>query len=177
VIDRSIFVGLALLMLLVPALSQQTPSDTTANFIFRMARLEGSDASCVIVQNDGQFHLERTRRKSVEVFEGTLTPDDLATLHALLNDDHFVQLLPEAVSSSLLPTGLDEVALSIPRDQHWMTLRFLSGVSSDRNRSLLDQFRKWNSRVLRGPHQKRNEESGRNNCLTPGQLELKTRTD
>jgi hypothetical protein len=140
-----------------------------------MARQAGAQASCVLVQNDGKFHMEQRRGKTYHVFEGTLTSDHFAALHALLNDDRFQHLLPEAVSSSLLPTGLDELAISVPRQGHWVTLRFLAGVSSDRSRPLLNQFLKWNGGVLKGPHQKLSEESARNNCLPPDQIDLQTR--
>ena len=107
--------------------------------------------------------------------KGPLAPDHFDALQTLLDDDRFHHLLPEAVSSSLLPTGLDELAISVPRQGHWVTLRFLSGVSSDRNRPLLHQFLKWNDGVLKGPHKKLSEESARNNCLPPDQIDLQAR--
>jgi hypothetical protein len=52
----------------------------------------------------------------MQPFEGTLTPDRMTALHRLLEDDRFRQLLPEAVNSSLLPTGLDEMLISVTHD-------------------------------------------------------------
>jgi hypothetical protein len=145
--------------------------------MFRMAHTERPNSVCVLVQADGQYHLERQHRRNVQVFEGTLSDDRLARLKALLGDSSFRQLSQEAVSSSLLPTGLDELVISVPRQERWMNLRFLSGVSGDRNRPLLDQFLKWNDGVLKDPHKKLSEESAKNNCLPPGEVELKTRSD
>jgi len=178
VTERCSFLGLAVLLLIVvPAYAQHTSEVTGAGYIFRMSRLEGSRTSCVIVQNNGRFHLEQGRGNGIHVFEGTLPADRLASLNALLNDDRFLKLLPEAVSSSLLPTGLDELVISVSREERWMSLRFLSGMSSEHNRALLDQFLKWNAGVLKSPHKKLSEEAGRNNCLPPGAAGLERRSD
>lgn len=155
------------------AQAQQT--DATENFIFRMAHSEGPSASCVLVQSGGKFHVEQIHRKSVQVFEGTLSPDRLAALQSLLDDQPFRELLPDAVSSSLLPTGFDETMISVPRDGRWMNLRFIAGTSGDRNRTLIERFVKWETGILKSSHQKLREESGRNNCLPASQVELKTR--
>jgi hypothetical protein len=165
------------LLALALARAQESPFDSTEHFFFRMTHSESSRATCVLVQEDGKFHLEQGHGKAVQVFEGTLSPDRLAALHSLLNDDRFLQLLPEAVSSSLLPTGFDETLISVPRDGRWMNLRFLSGMSSESNRPLLEKFMKWENGVLKGSHQKLREESSRNNCLPANQIELKTRPD
>jgi hypothetical protein len=175
VTKRLLLASVAFLTLLAPTQAQQTPD--TPTFIFRLSQFEGSDASCVLVQKNGKFHLERAHRKSLQVFEGTLAAEYLAALNRLLNQDRFQQLLPEAVSSSLLPTGLDELTISVPRKGNWMTLRFLSGVSNDRNRPLLDQFLKWKNDVLKGPHNTLSVDSGRNNCLPPGGVGLERRSE
>lgn len=171
-----LFANLWLLLLAMPAQAQNS-IDSTNNFVFRMARKEGSNSSCVMVQANGAFHLERARAKAVLVFEGVLPSDRMAGLNTLLNDDRFRQLLPEAVSSSLLPTGLDEFVLSVPRQGQWLSLRFIAGISSDRDWSLLERFLKWQNSVLKSAHRKLREESGRNNCLPAGELGLKTRAD
>lgn len=170
---RLFLASIAFLTLLAPTRGQQTPD--TPTFIFRLSQFERSDASCVLVQKNGKFHLERAHRKTLQVFEGTLAAEHLAALDHLLTEDRFQQLLPEAVSSSLLPTGLDELTISVPREGNWMTLRFLSGVSSDRNRPLLEEFLKWKAGVLKGPHKSLSEEGGRNNCLPLVPVDLTTR--
>ncbi len=150
---------------------------SAANFLFRMAHLEGSKGSCILVQTDGNFHLEESHHHSARVFQGTLSADHLAALNALLAGSGFQQLLPEAVSSSLLPTGFDETLISVPRDGRWMSLRFVNGLSSERNQPLLNQFLKWENGAAKSSHKTLQEESGRNHCLPPGQVELKTRRD
>ena len=170
---RRYFVITALVALLSCSAIAQT--DSTENLLFRMARTENTAAKCILVQTNGGFHLERSRGKATQIFEGTLSPDRLAALDALLNGDRFQQLLPEAVSSSLLPTGFEETLISVPRGGRWMNLRFLNGLGSDRNRPLLEQFEKWESKVLESPHRKLREESSRNNCLPAGPIELKPR--
>lgn len=145
------------------------------DFLFRMAHREASKASCILVETDGNFHLEENHHNSTRVFQGTLSADHLAALNALLAGAGFQQLLPEAVSSSLLPTGFEETLISVPRDGRWMSLRFVSGLSRDRNQSLLNQFFKWENSAAKSSRKKLQEESGRNNCLPPGRVELQTR--
>ena len=158
----------------LPAFAQ----DSNQTFLFWMANAEGGNANCILVHPNGNFRLEiRSANKTIQLFEGTLTPDRMTALHRLLEDDRFRQLLPEAVNSSLLPTGLNEMLISVTHDGRWLGLRFLSGVSSDRNRPLLEQFTKWENDVLRGSHRKLREESAGDNCLPAGEFELKTRPD
>ena len=140
-----------------------------------MAHRQGSDSSCVLVHENGTFHFEHERPKQVLVFEGTLSEDRLAALNSMLNSDQFRRLLPEAVAIDLRPSGLDELTLSVPRQDQWVSLRFVSGLANDHVQPLLDQFLRWKSSVLRSPHRKLREESGRNNCLPTARIELKTR--
>lgn len=156
-------------------ISAGAQSNSAANFLFRMARREGSKGSCILVQTDGNFRLEENHYNSTRVFQGTLSADHLAALNSLLAGSEFQQLLPEAVSSSLLPTGIDETLISVPRNGRWVSLRFINGLSSDRNRPLQGKFLKWNDAATRNPHRRLSEESARNNCLPPDQVELKTR--
>ena len=81
----------------------------------------------------------------------------------MLNSNQF-RRLPEAVAIDLRPSGLDELTLSGPRQDQWVSLRFVSGLANDHVQSLLDPFLRWKSGVLRNPHRKLREESGRNNC-------------
>ena len=169
-VHRSFAITALAALLPCSALAQ---NDSTDNLLFRMAHLEGAKGNCILVQTDGDFHVEESRGNSTRIFEGTLAPDRTAALRALLNSDRFQQLLPEAVSSSLLPTGLDETLISVPRDGRWMNLRFLAGLGSDRNRELLDQFEKWERVALKNSRKKLREESSRKNCLPAGPIELK----
>ena len=169
------FAAAALVTLLLISASAQ--SNSAPNFLFRMAHREGSKGSCILVETDGNFHLEENHHNSTRVFQGTLSSERLAALHVLLASSEFQHLLPGAVASSLLPTGFDETLISIPRDGRWMSLRFINGLSSDRNQSLLNQFLKWEHGAAKSSHKKLQEESGRNSCLPPGDVELKTRQD
>ena len=130
-----------------------------------------------MVQKNGSFHLEKGRGNTMEVFEGTLSDGRMTALHDLLNDERFQRLLPDAVSTSLLPSGFDETLLSVPRNGHWVSLRFMAGLGSDRNQPLLDRFTKWEASVARNSHRKISEETGRNNCLSQDTVQLKTRPD
>jgi len=132
--------------------------------MFRMAHRQGSDSSCVLVHEIGTFHFEHERPKQVLAFESTLSEGRLAALNSMLNTDQFHRL-PKAVAIDLRPSGLDELTLSVPRQDQWVSLRFVSGPANDHVQWLLNQFLRWKSGVLRNPHRKLREESGRNNCL------------
>jgi hypothetical protein len=105
-----------------------------------MAHFEHANGSCILVQTNGSFHLEKNHGKSAQIFEGRLSSDSLTALNDLLNGSSFQRLVPEAAASSLLPIGFDETLISVPRDGHWMSLRFLSGLSNEHNQPLLNQF-------------------------------------
>lgn len=164
--------GAILLLLVLPSVAQQNSS-----FIFRLAHRDGSDSTCVIVRENGTFHLERNHHRQVQVFEGTLSADRLEALNSMLNSDRFRRLSSEAVAIDLRPSGLDELTLSVPRQDQWVSLRFLSAWTHDADRSLLNRFLAWNNGVLKSPHKKLREESARNNCLPADQVELKSRPE
>ena len=93
----------------------------------------------------------------------------------MLNSDQFRRLLQEAAAIDLRPCRLDELTLSVPRQDQRVSLRFASGLANDHAQSLLDQFLRWKSGALRNPHRNLREESGRNHCLPAARMELKTR--
>ncbi|HKD01709.1 MAG TPA: hypothetical protein VKB77_04750 [Terriglobales bacterium] len=99
----------------------------------------------------GTFHFEHERPKQVLVLEGTLSEDRLAALNSMLNSGQFRRLLPDAAAIDLRSSGLDELTLSVPRQDQWASLRLVSGLANDHVHSLLDQSPRGKSGVLRNP--------------------------
>lgn len=140
-----------------------------------MAQTERTRSTCILVQESGAFHLERRSARRLEVFAGTIRPDRLAALREMLDGEAFRRLVEDAPELSLQPTGLEETTLSVPRQGHWVSIRFLAGLVPDRQQALLDQFGRWKAGVLKNPHKKLNESFAGNNCLPPAPVELKPR--
>lgn len=172
--------GLALVAVLalgiVPKGQGQNNAAGAPPYLMRLVHARNYENVCVLVRDDGQYHLERETAQKTDVFEGTLAPADMQRIQHLLSAEELFELTEDKI---LRPPSAEhdvQLILSVHRPGHWQNLTFPQPSSWELfHESVLplvqwlEEMRKVKNRV------KLREEEARNNCLPPPKLELKTR--
>ena len=170
---------LAFILALLPSLrasDQQAVGTTAVMYLLRMERLRSDQDVCVVVQRDGQYHLERLHPYGIRVFEGKLPSGDLASLESLLMKDRLLRLQQSDIDVPLITGDLDNLFVSVLRPDHWQNLEFSSAESRKPYEEFLNPILKWLDDLQKEKAKELTEESGRNNCLPPKEIQLKTRS-
>ena len=144
-------------------------------YLLRLQRTIPGAASCVLLRNDGQFHLERTHGDRTKVFEGTLPASKLLRVHRILNDEGVSQLSQENPNSQGTTHVSEILQVSIFRTDHWQNLVFISHNGSQTVPASLEPLTHLLNSFEKQPHQQFNEDESKNNCQSPRQIRLKKR--
>jgi hypothetical protein len=130
-------------------------SDTSSGTpLMRMERQTRDEDVCILVRNDGQFHLERVALglgKS-RVFEGTLPGDSMSQLQQMLNVGELKQLSQSQIKMELVGEDLDQLLLSVNRANGWQSLNFTAGKSRKPFKNSVEPLVKWLERNMQQPH-------------------------
>lgn len=140
----------------------------------RMQRVTSYLNTCVLLRQDGNYHLERERGETTEVFEGELTADELSKLQNWLDGEQLRKLTREQIMKPLVSQAKDEVQLNIFRGDHWQDLLFLSSESRVPFPALTPIL-EWFNVLHNSPHRTLSEDAGKNNCLLPGKIAFNVR--
>ena len=171
--------SLAFILALSPALwasDQQAVWTTAVPYLLRMERLRSDQDVCVLVQRDGQYHLERLHPYGIRVFEGKLPNGALASLESLLMKDRLLRLQQSDIDIPLITGDLDNLFVSVLHRDHWQNLEFSSAESRKPYEEFLNPLLKWLDDLQKEKAKELTEESGRNNCLPPKEIQLQTRS-
>jgi hypothetical protein len=169
---------LALLIgLVLPALPQTTAGTPLDKYpyLLRISRVVPHLDTCVLLRQDGGYHLERDHDESTEVYEGEVSGDELSKLHGWLEDEQLRRLTRDQIMTPLVITKVESLQINIFRGDHWQDLLFPSSESQMPFRESLSPLLEWFNDLHHAPHRIIPEDSGKNNCLTPRRIELKTR--
>jgi hypothetical protein len=169
---------LAFILALLPALwasDQQAAGATTVPYLLRMERLRSGQDVCVLVQRDGQYHLERLHPYGIRVFEAKLPDGALASLESLLMKERLLRLQQSEIGEPLITGDLDDLFVSVLRSDHWQNLKFSSAESRKPYEEFLNPLLQWLDDLQKEKAKELTEESGRNNCLPPKEIQLHTR--
>lgn len=158
------------------ATAEEQAVTTPAPYLLRMERLRSDQDVCVLLRRDGQYHLERLHPYGIRVFEGKLPNRALASLENLLTRDELFRLEQSDIHVPLITGDLDQFFFSVLRPTHWQNLEFDSAESRKPYDELLHPLLKWLDDLQKEKAKELLEESGRNNCLPLGEIQLKTRT-
>src|SRR5258708_25482210 len=170
---------LAFILALSPALwasDQQAVWTTAVPYLLRMERLRSDQDVCVLVQSDGQYHLERLHPYGIRVFEGKLPNGALASLESLLMKDRLRGLQKRVIHIPLTTGDLDNLFVSVLHRDHWQNLEFSSAESRKPYEEFLNPLLTWLDALQKEKAKELTEESGRNNCLPPKEIQLQTRS-
>jgi hypothetical protein len=153
------------------------PSGRKPSYLMRLERVrEGFDV-CVLVRGDGQYHLERHLLEKSKIFEGNLGDDELHRVIRIVSDDQMFFLRQDQIAESMLGSKFDDVSLAVLRPlNRWQILGFPDPASRDPYRKSLDPLLTWLDKLEKRKGQELSEDSGRNNCEVPQDIDLTLRT-
>jgi hypothetical protein len=174
---RPLWIPALLVGLAFPADSQSAPSPVFHNYpyLLRISRVVAHLDTCVLLRQDGGYHLERDHDDATDVYEGSLSPDELSRLEQWLENEQLRKLTTEQIMTPLVITSVENLQINIFRGDHWQNLVFPSSESQLPFHEALEPLLEWFKTLHNAPHQTIPEDSGKNNCLTPRRIELKTR--
>jgi hypothetical protein len=163
-----------LLFTLAPALAcaQVEP----APYLLRMEHTSFESHDCVLLRETGFFHLESDNGDSTKVFEGNLSADRFRQIQSELQERGLQALSQEKIEEPLIRRS-EFLRLEVSRDDHWQELTFRSAESQEPYRRSLQPLIRWLNDLHRVPHKELSEDAGKNNCLPPGKIALKKRTE
>lgn len=121
--------------------SQAANSD--GPFLMRIERQTREENVCMLVQQNGHYHLERIITGRPRVFEGTLEASAINELGPLLNSDQITNLKQAQIETTLASEDMDQVLLAISRPYGWQSLNFPSGKSRKPYKVVMDPLVKW----------------------------------
>lgn len=155
----------------------QVPSAAAADypFLLRLQRREYGSNACVLLRREGEYHLEQEGRRSTAVFEGTLSPAQLAKVNQWLNEPTLQHFSQKDVVVPLISRNNDQIQINILRSDHWQWLEFPDAESRKPLAFSLDPLLQWLKNLPKLPARKLSEDQGKNNCLPPREIELKRR--
>ena len=119
----------------------QAASDSL--FLVRMERQTREENVCMLVQQNGHYHLERIITGRPRVFEGTLDSSAVSELQPLLNSDQLTSLKQAQIETSLASEDMDQVLVAISRPYGWQSLNFPSGKSRKPYKAVMDPLVRW----------------------------------
>ena len=157
------------------AQSERPATSETSPYLVRVQRTTARNTVCVLLRQDGRFHLETSHGDRTQVVEGSLPSSELLKIQRMLDSDGIPGLsqdqpaLPKA-------TRLSEILqVSIFRADHWQNLAFVDDNGSQSIPSSLGPLLNWLGSLHKQPHQQLNEDESKNNCQSPETIELKKR--
>jgi hypothetical protein len=134
-----------------------------------MQRVTSQVNACVLLRQDGNYHLERDLGDTTEVFEGELTADELSRLQVWLDDEQLQKVTREQIMTPLVSQSKDELQINVFRGDHWQDLVFLSSESRAPFHALTALL-EWFNALHNEPHRVIPEDAGKHNCLMPGRI-------
>jgi len=133
---------------------------------------------CVLLRQDGQYHLGRVSSDKAQVFEGSISGSTVEELSSLVNRNELHQLSQNKIQLPLVSSERHELILSVHRPNYWQILRFPDPESRKPLRASLDPLITWLGMLQKEKHRQLGEDSAKNNCLPPlEKVELAKRID
>ena len=166
--------GAFLFFVLLPALAFSQVE--TSPYLLRMEHTNFESHQCVLLQKTGFFHLEVDRDGTTRVFEGTLSAKELGGLTNHLQDPQLEVLSQKQIEEPLMRKP-EFLALNISRGDKGQQLVFRSAESQQPYWKSLQPILQWLDSLHKQPHKELSEDAGKNNCLAPGKIALKKRTE
>jgi hypothetical protein len=161
----------------LPAFCQSSPPihSATPVYLLRIQRTTPEAVNCLLLRNDGEFHLETSHRDETKVFEGLLPNASLQKVQRML-DNSDLQRLSQIQSNAPGKTEASEILqVSIFRTDHWQNLVYVTDNAGQRLPQSLAPLADWLNALHKEPHRQLSEDEHKNNCQSPAKIELKRR--
>jgi hypothetical protein len=157
------------------AQNQRSADSTISPYLLRVQRKTPRSAICVLLRQNGQFHMETTSRDRTKVLEGSLRSSELRKVHHMLDSG----AIPWLSQDKPLPTETTRVSqivqVSIFRTDHWQNLVFMDENGSQTVPRALGPLLNWVGSLDKQPHRQLKEDDSKNNCQSPKKIELQER--
>ena len=158
---------------LLLAAAQNQPQDYP--YLLRLDHYVPGEDTCALLQTSGAFHLEIDDGKRARVYEGSLSPSQLAEMQSALNRQPLAGLSQQQIEEPLVRTRYDKLQVNIFRGDRWQELFFRSSDAQQNFKASLQPLLRWLDGLHSLPHKELSEDEGKNNCLPAGKIELKKR--
>ena len=160
-----------------PAFAQNRRSadSTISPYLVRVQRKTPRNAVCVLLRQDGQFHMETTSRDRTKVLEGSLRSSELRKVHRMLDSGAVPGLSQDKPFPPETTRVSQIVQVSIFRTDQWQNLVFMDENGSQSVPRSLTPLLNWVGSLEKQPHRQLNEDESRNNCQSPKKIELQER--
>jgi hypothetical protein len=112
-------------------------------YLLRLERTRGGKDVCVLLQQNGQYHLEHHTVKKTRVFEGDLNLDELRSISQAVSGDQLSNLKQTQIPESMLDSGGDLTLLAFFRKGDWQQLSFNNSSARAPFRESLDPLLRW----------------------------------
>lgn len=155
----------------------QSPNEgqTPPAYLMRLVHARTYENICVLLRDDGQYHLERETAQKTEIFEGNLAAAELQHIQQLLSAEELFALTEDKIEKPASASDV-EIILSVHRDGYWQNLSFPVTSSWEPYRESVVPLAQWLEEMRKVKNRvKLREEEARNHCLPPPKLLLKTR--
>jgi hypothetical protein len=157
------------------AQSERPATSETSPYLVRVQRTTAGNTVCVLLRQDGRFHLETSHGDRTQVLEGSLPSAELLKVQRMLDSGG---IPGPSQNQPALPktTGLSEIVqISIFRTDHWQNSVFVDDNGSQSIPPSLGPLLNWLDSLHKQPHRQLNEDESKNNCQSPKMIELKKR--
>jgi hypothetical protein len=161
-------------LLLVPAIASAEVEYFP--YLLRLEHTTSGARLCVLLKRNGFFHLEADNGDYAKVSEGLLDAERLGRVRRELQDKQLESLLQSQIGEPLNPKP-EFLQIDTLRDDHWQELTFFSAESQLPYRRSLEPLIRWLDDLHKAPHKELSEDAGKNNCLPPGKIALKKRSE
>jgi hypothetical protein len=159
-----------------PALPQgSAPASIQSPYLLRVALAVPHLNTCVLLRQDGGYHLERDYDDATGVYEGELASQELSRVQQWLENERLQKLSSDQIAEPLVVINSESLQLNVFRGDHRQDLFFPSSESQRPFHELLTPLLEWFNGLHNEPHRTVAAVSGRNNCMPPGRIELTTR--
>jgi hypothetical protein len=117
--------------------------DSDSLYLLRIERQTREEDVCMLVRQDGHYHLERVIDYHPRVFEGELDAAALKDLAPLLGSQQLIDLRQSKIEMTLVGEDMDHVLLAVSRPDGWQSLNFPSGDSRNPHKAAVEPLLRW----------------------------------
>jgi hypothetical protein len=163
---HSIF-ACSVFLLVVAAWVGAAAQGATYQPFFRIERLKTGEDLCVLVAEDGNYHMERYYPPKTEIYVGVLDTAQIAQIHAMLAAGLLPSLSQAEIQNPLVSREMEIVQLNIMGKNGWRQLRFTAPESRKPYRASLDPLLNWFQELQKQLHSATKLESAPSRCAPP----------
>jgi len=163
---------------LCTATDLQSAAQSTSNIettvhstLTRVQHVWNDEDVCALVNTDGGYRLERRFPRQTRVYVGTVTPQQLQELNAILNVEALKEIYQQNIQQSLIGDSLNMLLIDVFRPEGSQHLRFMDSASMKPFRAAVDPVLDWLDRFKKTDHTEISPESA-SHCAPGGVVEL-----